>query len=251
MSDGNTAAASEPRKVGTLKILSGPASLLQLLPQATMNFEVTARQTALEWTRPGAGIARIEGAQIENAQQQGQAFTVAVKPSGYSAQVLTFATTSDTDAEGWVRAIEAIKAAAAVARHDTRDAGDAAAANATTIKLTYTLGGSSMTKEFAFLVIACDPRNLIGICDYSPEEIAIFNQLVNFTFHTTLMKVKVDVDTWLPYGVIFAPGPLDLMNGSVYGFRNETAKQFGVGTARSMEYNLVTVYQLLGVTDQI
>jgi len=64
------------------------------------------------------------------------------------------------------------------------------------------------------------------------------------------MQVKVNADTWIEHGVIFAPSPLDLMNGSVYGFRNESAKQFGIETARGMEYNLVTVYQLLGVTDQ-
>ena len=250
MSDGNTTSASEPRKVGTLKILSGPAGLLQLLPRATLDFEVTARQTALEWARPGAGIARVQGTEIESVQQHGQAFIVAVKPTGSSPQVLTFAATSDADAGAWIQAIEAIKTSAAVALPDARDAGHAPAANATTIKLTYTLGGSSVTKDFALLVIACDPRNLIGICDYSPEEIAAFNQLVNFTFHTTLMQVKVNADTWIEHGVIFAPSPLDLMNGSVYGFRNESAKQFGIETARGMEYNLVTVYQLLGVTDE-
>ena len=112
MSDGNTTSASEPRKVGTLKILSGPAGLLQLLPRATLDFDVTARQTALEWTRPGAGTARVAGTEIESVQQHGQAFIVAVKPSGFGAQVLTFATASDADAEAWVRAIEAIKASA-------------------------------------------------------------------------------------------------------------------------------------------
>src|SRR3954464_7280474 len=108
MSDVNTASETEPRKVGALKILLGPAGLLQLLPRATMDFEVVARQTAFEWTRPGAGTARIEGAQIESVQQHGQAFTMAVKPSGFGAKVLTFGATSDADAEAWVRAIEAI-----------------------------------------------------------------------------------------------------------------------------------------------
>ena len=215
-----------------------------------MDFQVAARGTALEWTRAGAGVARIEGAQIESTQRHGQAFLVSLKPSGFGARVLTFGASSETDAEAWVQAIEAIKASAADARPAARDADDTRAAIETTTKLTYTLDGSSITKEFALLVIACDPRNLIGICDYSPEEIATLNQLVNFTFHTTLMKVKVHTTTWQPHGVIFAPGPLDLMNGSVYGFRNESVKQFGFDTARSMEYNLVTVYQLIGVTDQ-
>jgi NAD(P)-binding Rossmann-like domain len=250
MSDVNTTSTSESRKVGTLKVLSGPAGLLPLLPRATLDFEVAARGTALEWTKAGPGVAHIEGAQIESVQRHGQAFVVVLKPTGFGAQVLTFGASSDADAEAWVQAIEAIKASAAVARPAARDANNRQAANATTIKLTYTLGGSRITKEFALLVIACDPRNLIGICDYSPEEIATFNQLVNFTFHTTLMKVKVNAETWQPHGVIFAPGPLDSMNGSVYGFRNESVKQFGFDTAKSMEYNLVTVYQLLGTTDQ-
>ncbi len=250
MSDVNTTLVSEPRKVGTLKVLSGPAGLLPLLPWATMDFEVAARRTALEWTKAGAGVARIEGARIESVQRHGHAFVVALKPTGFGAKALTFAASSDADAEAWVQAIEAIKASAAIARPDARDADDTPAANATTIKLTYTLGDAPITKEFALLVIACDPRNLIGICDYSPEEIAIFNELVNFTFHTTLLKVKVNTETWLQHGVIFAPGPLDLLNGSVYGFRNESAKQFGLDVAKTMEYNLVTVYQLLGVTEQ-
>ncbi len=250
MSDVNTMPASEPRKVGTLKVLSGPAGLLPLLPWATMDFEVAARRTALEWTRAGAGVARIEGAQIESVQQHGQAFVVALKPTGFGAKVLTFAASSNADAEAWVQAIEAIKASAAIARPDARDADDKPAAKTTTIKLTYTLGDAPITKEFALLIIACDPRNLIGICDYSPEEIAIFNELVNFTFHTTLLKVKVNRKTWLQHGVIFAPGPLEGLNGSVYGFRNESAKQFDLDVASNMEYNLVTVYQLLGVTDQ-
>jgi len=74
---------------------------------------------------------------------------VAVKPTGSSPQVLTFAATSDADAGAWIQAIEAIKTSAAVALPDARDAGHAPAANATTIKLTYTLGGSSVTKDFA------------------------------------------------------------------------------------------------------
>src|SRR5208283_3002467 len=104
MSDVNTMPASEPRKVGTLKVLSGPAGLLPLLPRATMDFEVAARRTALEWTKVGAGVARIEGAQIESVQRHGQAFVVALKPTGFVAKALTFAAASDADAEAWVQA---------------------------------------------------------------------------------------------------------------------------------------------------
>lgn len=242
MSDASTTPASEPRKVGTLKILAGPAGLLPLLARASMDFEVAVRQTALEWTRAGAGVSRVEGARIESVQRHGRAFVVAFKPSGFGPRVLTFGASSDADAEAWVQAIEAIRASTAVTQPDAHDADDAPAANPTAISLTYTVDDSPTTKEFALLIIACDPRNLIGICDYSAEEIA--------TFHTTLMKVKVNAATWIQHGVVFAPGPLDLMDGSVYGFRNESVKQFGFDIAKSMEYNLVTVYQLLGVTDE-
>ncbi|MGA9866547.1 MAG: NAD(P)-binding protein [Acetobacteraceae bacterium] len=250
MSDASTTPASEPRKVGTLKILAGPAGLLPLLARASMDFEVAVRQTALEWTKAGAGVSRVEGARIESVRRAGRAFIVAFKPSGFGPRVLTFGASSDADAETWVQAIEAIRSSTAVTRPDAHDADDAPAANATTISLTYTVGDSPTTKKFALLIIACDPRNLIGICDYSAEEIATFDELVNFTFHTTLMKVKVNAATWIQHGVIFAPGPLDLMDGSVYGFRNESVKQFGFDIAKNMEYNLVTVYQLLGVTDE-
>jgi hypothetical protein len=247
MSDVNSAPPSQPRKVGTLKILSGPKGLVQLLPMATMEFQVTARQTALEWTRGGAEITAIEGARIESVQRHDTAFIVTLKPPS---QVLTFGALSDTDAENWVQAIEATMAA--VALPDTRETNDTPAANPTTVSLTYSVKGSPrITKEFALLVIACDPRSLIGVCDYSAEEITTFKELVNFTFHTTLMKVTVNRKTWLPHGVIFAPTPLNSMNGSVYGFRNESAKQFGLDLAEGMEHNLVTVYQLLGVTDPV
>jgi hypothetical protein len=66
MSDVNTQSTSELRKVGTLKILAGPAGLLALLPRAAMDFKVEARRTTLEWTRAGAGVARVEGAQIDS-----------------------------------------------------------------------------------------------------------------------------------------------------------------------------------------
>jgi hypothetical protein len=175
---------------------------------------------------------------------------VTLKPADHGAKVLTFAAASDEDARAWVEAIEALKSSAAVARPAARDGAAAPATGAPTVKLRYAVSDVVVTKEFALLVIACDPRNLIGICDYSADDIATFGQLVNFTFHTTLVKVKVNAATWQPHGVIFAPSRLDLMNGSVYAFRNESAKQFGLETAKRMDYNLVTVYQIVGATNE-
>ena len=39
------------------------------------------------------------------------------------------------------------------------------------------------------------------------------------------------------------------MNGTVYAYRNESAKQFGSERANEMTHNLVTVYQLVGETE--
>ncbi len=237
--------SSNIRKVGILKILAAPETMLYLLSRAQADFEVIARQESLHWTRRESAAGELAGAQIESVQRRGRAFIVRLKSSGYGVKTLLFEAASDEDAGEWAEAIEAIRASAAVAQPDGRSE-DSSASNETRIHLTYTVGsGPPITKEFALLVIACDPRELIGVCDYSEEETAIFKELVNFTFHTTLMKVKVP-DNPQAHGVIFAPTPLDQLNGSVCAFRNESAKQFGLKAANGMEYNLVTVYQLLG-----
>lgn len=115
------------------------------------------------------------------------------------------------------------------------------------ITIQYEVGGKSITKKFAYLVVACDPRHLIGICDYSESEKAIFEKFVNYTFNTTLLKVKARGK--VKHGVVFAPTPLNEMAGRIYGFRNETAKTFGIDAANKMDENWVTVYQLLGPRD--
>jgi hypothetical protein len=123
--------------------------------------------------------------------------------------------------------------------------GAAGATQAGEVRVSYTLAdGTRLTKSCELLVIACDPTRLHGICDYDAQEKEIFGKLQKFTFHTTLMEVKAKPA--FEHGVIFAPGPLDAMEGHVYGFRNETAKQFGLITAQGMDRNLVTVYQLQG-----
>lgn len=229
-----------------VKILAAPESLLWLLPRAQSDFEVTARQETLQWTRGESAMGEIAGAQIESVRRRGQTLIIELKPFGYGVKTLLFEAASYKDAGEWADAIEAIMISAAVAQPEERSIEDSSATNGTQIDLTYTVGGGPpITKQFALLVIACDPRELIGICDYSEEEIAIFKELVNFTFHTTLMKVKVP-DKPQVHGVVFAPTPLDQLNGSVSAFRNESAKQFGLEAANGMEYNLVTVYQLLG-----
>ncbi|MBN4001836.1 FAD/NAD(P)-binding protein [Nostoc sp. LPT] len=121
------------------------------------------------------------------------------------------------------------------------------------VRLEYTINGngeSIIEKNCELLVIACDPRNLSKICDYTPEERTIFDKLRNFTFHTSLLKVEVNNSSsqTKTYPVIFGPKLLEEMNGTVYAYRNESAKQFGPQRASQMTHNLVTVYQLVGET---
>jgi NAD(P)-binding Rossmann-like domain len=116
------------------------------------------------------------------------------------------------------------------------------------IGIEYTLEGLVVTKSYDLMVVACDPRNLEGVYTFDPTESDIFSQLQNFTFHTTLMTVTVPQDMEPEHGVIFAPHLLERKQGYVYGFRNESAKTFGIEVANQMETNLVTVYQLLGPT---
>lgn len=106
-------------------------------------------------------------------------------------------------------------------------------------------GAAPVTKTCDLLAVACDPRNLSGICDYTATETAVFDQLTNFTFHTTLVRVQVP-NPAPQYGIILAPTEITAMAGHVSGYRNETAKQFSLETANSMTENLVTVYQLQG-----
>ena len=113
------------------------------------------------------------------------------------------------------------------------------------ITITYQTGAdtiASITKKIELLVVACDPRNLIGICDYEKPERDVFDKLVNFTYHTSLLRVKGGPQS--EYAVIFSPETMDRMNGQVYVFRNETVKTFGFAAANAMAENLVTIYQV-------
>lgn len=112
------------------------------------------------------------------------------------------------------------------------------------VTITYTTPRGVATKEYELMVVACDPRNLEAVCNFNSRELAIFRQLQNFTFHTTLMSVPLTKKQ--DHGVIFAPYVLDRMRGSIYGFRNESAKKFGLAVSNTMKENLVTVYQLVG-----
>lgn len=102
--------------------------------------------------------------------------------------------------------------------------------------------GTIQKKSFDLLIVACDPRSLP--LDRTKDEDTIFKSLTNFTFHTYALRVKVPAAK-PEYGIILKP-PNDLhdMDGKVYGFRNETAKQFTLEAANAMEENLVVAYRL-------
>ena len=110
--------SSDVRKVGILKMLAAPESLLWLLARAQADFEVTARQETLHWTRGESAVGDIAGAQIESVQRRGRAFIVELKSFGYGVKTLLFEAASDEDAGEWADAIEAIRASAAVAQPD-------------------------------------------------------------------------------------------------------------------------------------
>ena len=137
-------------------------------------------------------------------------------------------------------------------QNHSNDIGLTSSSNLNKVKLEYTINGQgqSIKKDYELLVVACDPRNLSQICDYTSEERAIFDKLINFTFHTSLLKVKLKTpsEDTKTYPVIFAPSILNKTDGSVYAFRNESVKQFGSKQANGMTHNLVTVYRFAGET---
>lgn len=244
-----TKRTARPRKTGKLKMLAGPTELTALLDRAAPDCRVIARRRTLRWSRSGSPGGRVRGSAIQAVAQHGRSFTVHLAPSGYGVDVLTFQARTVGQATKWVTAINDL-VAADIASAPQTDSGPPGRSTGTPVALSYkTNTGATIDEDVALLVIACDPRNLIGVCDYSPEDLEIFGELANFTFHTTLMEVDAAAAPKQAHGVIFAPQPLDQMDGSVYGFRNETAKQFGLDAANKMATNLVTVYQLQGVTE--
>lgn len=116
--------------------------------------------------------------------------------------------------------------------------------DAAPIQVRYEVGGTALDKQCDLLVLACDPRGLKSVCDYDPDELALFEALRNFTFHTEVLKVSVNSPQTC--AALFAPTPLEAQVGRFHGFRNESAKQYGLEAASALEYNFVTTYQILG-----
>ena len=123
------------------------------------------------------------------------------------------------------------------------------------MKIVYSSGESreQMTEvEPGLLVVACDPRNLVGILDYTEKELTLLNELENFTFYTTCLKVYPKAEQ--NRVIILDPALIESMSGLVHGYRNETAKQWGLDKANSVlanhGTNIITTYQIAKTNSQ-
>jgi hypothetical protein len=231
---------------GEVQILAGPDALVHLIERAGRKRKVTVGDGALRWeadTKSPGGT--VPGDRIEAVTQHDAAFVLKLKSGGTGVRALTFLAEDRGDAAAWVKAVQSIigtapptQAPSAAALIDAMVSSDG-----TPVKLTYKVEGKTVQKDYALLVIACDPRALTGICDYTEDEKRILEQFYNYTFHTTLVKVNVPTEAQ-EHAVVFAPSLLDAMDGSVYAYRNESAKRFGLQAANKMKENLVAVYQL-------
>lgn len=113
------------------------------------------------------------------------------------------------------------------------------------MEVVYQTGENRVVLRPALLVIACDPRALEPVMDYTPQELELLNSLRNFTFYTTCLRVYPRTSQGRV--VILAPDVVESQAGLVQGYRNETAKQWGLPVANDAESNVVTIYQMAGI----
>ncbi|MCA5894163.1 NAD(P)-binding protein [Isoptericola sp. NEAU-Y5] len=113
------------------------------------------------------------------------------------------------------------------------------------MEVVYQTGGNRVVVNPALLVIACDPRALGPVMEFTPQERALLSSLRNFTFYTTCLRVypRKAQDRV----VILAPDIVESQSGLVQGYRNETAKQWGITAANDATTNVVTTYQMVGI----
>jgi hypothetical protein len=126
--------------------------------------------------------------------------------------------------------------------------GDSVTAEVESMELVYRTGGNHVVVNPALLVIACDPRELETVMDYTREERALLNSLRNFTFYTTCLRVSPRRAQ--DRVVILAPDIVESQTGLVQGYRNETAKQWGLPAANRAATNVVTIYQMVGINGE-
>ncbi len=104
------------------------------------------------------------------------------------------------------------------------------------MQLTFTRNGLTFNLSPELIVVACDPRGLSSVMGQTSAERAIFKALQNFTFFTTTLKVRPIRGQ--DRKVILDPQICSEMAGIVHGFRNETAKQWGLDAAIAQDWRL-------------
>lgn len=105
------------------------------------------------------------------------------------------------------------------------------------------------TKEYQALFVACDPLSISNAIEFTPAEKEVFQSMVRFTFHTTLVEATATNTTDIDKQGRVAPSVQRRMDGNLYAYRNETIKQFG-DKAKADKYWL-TCYQILSEKDEM
>lgn len=112
------------------------------------------------------------------------------------------------------------------------------------VQVTVTIGGKTQMISCELLVVACDPRALLGpVMEPTTQEEDAVADLTDFTFHTTIVTATVPKNPPV-YGAVLDPEAVEAMDGRVCGFRNESAKQHSLSRANGLPQNHLVVYQL-------
>ena len=78
------------------------------------------------------------------------------------------------------------------------------------VRVTYTVGDKTQPIQCELLVVACDPRALLGsVMTATPQETEAFSDLTDFTFHTTIVTAKVPKDRPPRYGAVLDPDAVE------------------------------------------
>jgi hypothetical protein len=100
----------------------------------------------------------------------------------------------------------------------------------------------TFSDDFDLLIVACEPFSLPFKNEPNGGS-QIFSRLRHYQIHCSILKVKRN-GCVAQHGLILSPDVVSKMDGTIYAFRNETAKQYGLAAANDMDENLIAVYQL-------
>lgn len=236
---GGSLHSSPMAKTGKLGVAASPQSREWIATRFAEMRQVEVDGDAIRWEGDGKSPGgALHADDIASVRVRGASVVVGLTGEAEQAQCVTLVGSSGEEARAWCEAIRPLAARPPQQKKLPAAGGDP-------VTLRWEEDGATRSGAFELLVIACDPRSLVDVCDFDDDERELWSELEDFTFHTTLLEVRTPPGG-LEHGVIFAPKPLSEVDGDVYAFRNETAKQFGVAAASRLEKNLVTVYQLRG-----